>query len=230
MRKVYYLPECILDTKVVVFVLDGDKLLLERYDHSLIGKSWATAPWPEKLKDFEPVTGVEFHKIVEAQAAEESIQLFSKKYNLLYGPKIFRLCYVDAPWAYFTTQELEKQWGDDWNDAPYEHNAGEPYRPHKELSVPIRNEKCDVVEWCKTSEYVDDVPGWEIKKVAFEGSLETPSSIHGYNSPWSVEQINRGAVAWLQDRYGYSDVVIPAGTTLEDFKKLVAKAGGKVYE
>ena len=36
------------------------------------------------------------------------------------------LCYVDAPWAYFTTRRLSEQWGDDWDDAPYEHNAGTP--------------------------------------------------------------------------------------------------------
>lgn len=26
-----------------------------------------------------------------------------------------RLCYVSRPWAYFTTQSLDKQWGDDWD-------------------------------------------------------------------------------------------------------------------
>lgn len=28
------------------------------------------------------------------------------------------LCYVDGNCAYFTTQPLDQQWGDDWNDAP----------------------------------------------------------------------------------------------------------------
>ena len=38
------------------------------------------------------------------------------------------LCYIDQMGrAYFTTQALSKQWGDDWNDAPYEHNAETPY-------------------------------------------------------------------------------------------------------
>ncbi len=37
------------------------------------------------------------------------------------------LCYVDEPWAYFTPAALTDQWGDDWNDTPYEHNAEEPY-------------------------------------------------------------------------------------------------------
>ena len=43
----------------------------------------------------------------------------------------FKLCYVDSNnTAWFTTQPLtgpNKQWGDDWDDSPYEHNAGEPY-------------------------------------------------------------------------------------------------------
>ena len=45
-----------------------------------------------------------------------------------------KLCYIDPHdrSAWFTSCELDKQWGDDWNDAPYEHNAGEPYRDHYE--------------------------------------------------------------------------------------------------
>lgn len=42
----------------------------------------------------------------------------------------FRLCYVEGDNAYFTTAPITgegRQWGDDWNDAPYEHNAGSPY-------------------------------------------------------------------------------------------------------
>ena len=79
-----------------------------------------------------------------------------------------KLCYVDPPWAYFTSQDLDKQWGDDWNDAPYEHNAEEPY----------------------TGE------GWEIVKVAYNCDLRTPA--HNYlNSPFSVEQINAQQVPWL---------------------------------
>ena len=41
-------------------------------------------------------------------------------------PKPFKLCYVRHNILYFT-DSFEKQWGDDWDDAPYEHNAGEPY-------------------------------------------------------------------------------------------------------
>ena len=30
--------------------------------------------------------------------------------------KNFKLCYIDGDTAYFTTQELSRQTGDDWND------------------------------------------------------------------------------------------------------------------
>lgn len=40
-----------------------------------------------------------------------------------FKPQDFKLCYVDDGFAYFTTKPLTEQWGDDWNDAPYEHNA-----------------------------------------------------------------------------------------------------------
>ena len=121
------------------------------------------------------------------------------------------LCYVSGQWAYFTTQPLKDQWGDDWNDAPYEHNAGRPY------------------EW-----RVSDRPPWEIIKVAFDGPCQTPAEINGgCNSPWSVEQINAGAVAWLQtDKWVPEEqkTIIPAGATMSEFRAAIKKSGGNVYE
>lgn len=119
-----------------------------------------------------------------------------------------KLCYVEGSWAYFTTRPLNKQWGDDWNDAPYEHNAGRPY--------------------------VDqDEPG-EVFKVAFESRHEMPGH-QNLNSPWSVQQINAGCVAWLVpcswDIRAHPEVrPIPAGTTLREFRNLIWQAGGSVYE
>jgi hypothetical protein len=46
--------------------------------------------------------------------------------------KEYRLCYIDGQKAWFT-DNFEKQWGDDWNDKPYECNAGEPYNSWSEL-------------------------------------------------------------------------------------------------
>lgn len=117
----------------------------------------------------------------------------------------WKLCYVRGCWAYFTPIDLDKQWGDDWDDAPYEHNAGEPYTN------------------CK------GVPH-EIKRIAFDGPLQTPADLAGSNSAYSVEMINKGAAAWLTtDRWVKQQVSIPAGGSIERFIELVQLSGGKVY-
>lgn len=125
------------------------------------------------------------------------------------------LCYVDGSWAWFTTQELSEQWGDDWNDAPYEHNAGSPYF------------------FDKHDEKQGKTP-WTIVQVAFNSSLEAPTEWHR-NSPYSVQDINNKAIPWLQTgKYGPKDkegnpVQIWAGTTLSEFIRLIEITKGTVY-
>lgn len=109
--------------------------------------------------------------------------------------KEFKLCLVLDNQAWFTTQDVTKQWGDDWDDAPYEHNAGPPY------------------------EDMDCAP-YEIKKVYWE-SDKFMNRDNGINSDFSVNQINSGRFGWISyccDKYIHE---IHAGTTLEEFKKLV---------
>lgn len=122
------------------------------------------------------------------------------------------LCYVDGQWAYFTTQPLSEQWGDDWDDVPYEHNAGAPYPPPPVLP--------------------DGVTGWRIVKFAWDGSLLTPD--YGViNSPWSVQDINSGLVPWLMEpKWAASGPrrSLRAGATVQEFKDFVQACGGKVYE
>lgn len=84
---------------------------------------------------------------------------------------VYKLCYVESGkgCAYFTNVELKDQWGDDWDDIPYEHNAGEPYSDKN-----------------------------NIKKVYFElpKTYYTPCS-NTPNSSFSVKDINYGIVAWI---------------------------------
>lgn len=121
------------------------------------------------------------------------------------------LCYVREPWAYFTTRKLADQWGDDWNDAPYEHNAGEPY-------------------YYSSHDEKEGREPWEIIRVAYDGDWDTPST-NQHNSSWSVERINAGGVAWLQTSQWSSvpPVIIPAGATLERFTELIKQGGGNIY-
>ena len=120
--------------------------------------------------------------------------------------KLARLCFVKGNIAYFTTQDLSKQWGDDWNDTPYEHNAGEPYTDHAKK------------------------PSWHIYCLMFNGCFLEPCS-NQINSPFSVEQINKRLVPWLKSEPWADDptVNIWAGTDMKEFYELIVKAGGKVY-
>ena len=124
-----------------------------------------------------------------------------------------KLCYVCPRdrFAWFTSISLESQWGDDWNDAPYEHNAGDPYNEHKE-----------------DGKYVPH----HLVKVAWDGPYSTPADLAGSNSSWSVQGINRGCVAWLvPDGWGSKDDArpVPAGTLLVNFISAIEGAGGNVY-
>lgn len=115
-----------------------------------------------------------------------------------------KLCYVDGNWAYFTTQDVEKQWGDDWDDAPYEHNAEPPYESQDEE--------------------------WVIERVAFESELVPPCEYH-LNSPWSVQDINSKKTAWLRSPRWVEESIaeIFAGTRLDHFIEIMRILGGKVY-
>lgn len=119
-----------------------------------------------------------------------------------------KLCYADEYTAYFTTCDLANQWGDDWDDAPYEHNAGPPYG------------------WAEHR----DVPPHKIFIVMYRGPFDLPRDGHS-NSPWSVQDINAGCVAWLVNKYAdCGPVAILAGTTIAQFRELIWKGDGEVYE
>lgn len=117
----------------------------------------------------------------------------------------YKLCYIDGNKAWFTSN-FEHQWGDDWNDVPYEHNAEPPYDFY------YKNEKEIPIE-LKVLFY--DFP-YEWVQLPCDNFI---------NSPYSVEAINRGVVPWIVGK----NFVIQAGTALEEFKKIVKANKGKIY-
>lgn len=128
------------------------------------------------------------------------------------------LCYIDQhKRAYFTTQALSKQWGDDWNDAPYEQNARPPYDDREEP----QKWKITVVAY-QHPKY--ETPA-DFAIIASEGRWE-PAPHSGY----SVEMINRKNVAWLADVWSSrEDALEPifAGTPLSQFLQIIRGTGGK---
>lgn len=58
----------------------------------------------------------------------------------------------------YFTKDLSEQWGDDWNDAPYEHNAGLPYGDDI-IEIPICIEDCIMPStyWTNSPYSVSDI-------------------------------------------------------------------------
>ena len=103
-------------------------------------------------------------------------------------------------YAYFTTIPLDKQWGDDWDDAPYEYNAEIPYDGYYEGDERVET------EIVRVPFYVPYDGGW---------SIMFPRDWGGDNSPFSVQHINGGAVAWLYDTKTKTAII--AGCTPQEF-------------
>lgn len=128
--------------------------------------------------------------------------------------KEFKLCYVDGNKAWFSNN-FEKQWGDDWDDKPYEYNAGYPYNSWSELiednpNIWDRKWKHHPIELKELYFETDD---WGEKRPCDMGRF-------------SVEEINKGAVSWIHtDKFN-----IYAGCKIEEFKKIIKENGGKIYE
>ena len=76
-----------------------------------------------------------------------------------------KLCYCFNNIMYFTS-DMTAQWGDDWDDIPYEYNASPPYETRT-----------------------------TVKKIAFIGDYSEPCG-HFRNSPYSVAEINNGIIHW----------------------------------
>ena len=106
-------------------------------------------------------------------------------------------------YAYFTPISLDEQWGDDWNDSPYEHNAGLPYEHGDDYTKVITLIR---IPFCvKSNNYT----------LPYE---------YGYcNSPFCVDDINHHACAWIYDvnminNRVYKHVAILAGVSPKEFK------------
>ncbi|MBO6271749.1 hypothetical protein J6O48_03095 [bacterium] len=103
---------------------------------------------------------------------------------------------------FYFTNNLSKQWGDDWDDAPYEHNAEIPYDNETDIiRIPVRIEYTAINNFLNDDEVEkqpDDSPEWEIKYNNYsKADLKTPKDYGYYNSPFSVDMINAKAIPWL---------------------------------
>ena len=121
------------------------------------------------------------------------------------------LCFISRPWAYFTTQVLSDQFGDNWTDKPWT-DAGGPYR-HRHYDPKHKPNT------------------WEIYKIAYDGFWTLPYKIHPDTNHPTVSMINNEkSIPWLRSEMGMPQkIVIMAGTTLFDFCKLMRANGGNAF-
>lgn len=137
-----------------------------------------------------------------------------EKYGFGNSPN-FRLEYFPNPdfvegnqyYAYFTEIDLDKQWGDDWDDAPYEHNSGTPYD----------------LTW-EDKEKIEHI----ILVIPFESGdkwIRFPEDYgFGGNSPWCVKNINLGQIPWIfYQRIDGGAEMIRAGVSPGEFINILNK-------
>lgn len=123
----------------------------------------------------------------------------------------YKLCYVYNNILYFT-DDFNICRGDDWYKAPYEHNSEPPYSIDGDLTEEENK------EFGHTNlRYIAYMPTYEVKQ-PYDGHL---------NSPYSVEDINNGAIAWLYHREAGG---LMAGATIEEAFKWFKKANIKCGE
>lgn len=113
--------------------------------------------------------------------------------------KDLKLCYVDEGIAYFSNNP--EQWGDDWNDKPYECNAGTPY---------------------------DHEDEFEVISIGFNPNdkYEEPTE-YFYGIQLSVEEINKKYTPWLIPTDRELEPIF-AGDSIYTFCKKIKKANGDI--
>lgn len=115
---------------------------------------------------------------------------------------------------FFTDCPIEEQYGDDWDDAPYEYNSGEPYDSNYINGEYIEHHIIKV-----------DVPFKYDNGDGVPYYYQLPEDF-AYNSPFSVETINQRVIAWLyatEDSYNphpYYAVIHGGDDIVEIFNKL----------
>lgn len=114
----------------------------------------------------------------------------------------------------------DEYYGDDWNDAPYEHNAGEVYdefiKGYIDVAFPFNfavlepRDGCDNSRWCKDDLRDKGVPCIIAKKIPED------------EYDWNYDNYN--CVVAMSDA-----VKITFNMDEEELRKLIAEAGGKIW-
>lgn len=120
-------------------------------------------------------------------------------------------------YAYFSPVSKEEQWGDDWDDIPYEHNAEIPYD-----DIILETRPSTAYEGLNVA---TKVRAYEVLRLPFwvdnDGlAVRFPKDWGQYgNSPFCVRDINAGAVAWIFAKTGKAKSSSGIAITSDDSPK-----------
>ena len=139
--------------------------------------------------------------------SETDYKLVQDLYDKVKGTKQMKIIdfikYGNGFGLYLGADDCNDYWGDDWNDAPYEHNAGQVYQRYRqgyvEFAFPL---KYDICEAC-----------------------------YGYfNSPFSKEDMKNRKVPCLTISTE-PEIKIYFGDNIDDISKQITELGGfKILE
>jgi hypothetical protein len=124
--------------------------------------------------------------------------------------------------AWFTTQNVVDQWGENWLRTFSNFTTPPDLAQEKHLHWDTENNR--IVE---ASQYTDGKPNWRIFCVRYTGPFEVTDQL------FSPKKINTGVVPWIRtDTYavrGTPQVAVYAGETLKEFCNTVIMGGGMVF-
>jgi len=183
-----------------------DEIEKEYYDYTPEAKAYRQT---EEWKEQDKLRTEKFHKQGFLSSNDTEFSIF---YNPILKKGSEMQAYPNPDYiegkqefyAYFTPLDLSEQTGDDWNDTPYEYNAGEPYdSQYKEKDINGHWIEYTII---KIPFYVDH-DEWDTKFPKDYGTYG--------NSPFCVDDINAGVVPWIYNKS--NRLTIHAGVSPEEF-------------
>ena len=150
-----------------------DKIPSTYHDYDEETMKMIQSPKYQEYRKKKSIWYNEYFKIHHSMSSKVSSEWDRvNNYNWKYSYKDYPVYDYEEGYTHYLyfTSNLNIQWGDDWDDAPYEYNAEVPY-----------TDKTNVIK---------------VRVKLPKDNLYLPSTRFA-NSPFSVDDINKGAIPWI---------------------------------
>lgn len=193
-----------IDYKMIIVMVEGFGVEVEK-EYNCVGRNYGSRSilrdsFDNKSQIYAGTTISDLYAFMQKIRGKSGLYV---PYAYIGGKKALKrkdlkLCYVEDGIAYFTNNP--EQWGDDWNDAPYQHNAGTPYQEE----------------------------GFELMKVGFYTAYNySEPSEYFHSKHFSVEEINCKFIPWLIPS-SVKIPPIFAGESIKEFTEKIESVSGHI--